>query len=121
MTGANAKDHSPEAWARAARLGPTFAVDGELRGREDLVIQGRVRGKILLPESDLLIADGARVEAEIQVRDILIRGTVTGNITASRRAVIEETGCLDGDLSAAGISVEDGAQLKGSVRVLGKA
>jgi cytoskeletal protein CcmA (bactofilin family) len=121
MIGATGKDHSPEAWARASRLGPTLVVDGELRGREDLVIQGRVRGKILLPESDVLITESARVEAEIQVRDIIVRGVVTGNITASRRVVIDETGCLDGDLSASMISVEDGARFKGGVKILGKA
>jgi cytoskeletal protein CcmA (bactofilin family) len=120
MIGAHAKDHSPEAWARAARLGPTLVVDGDLRGREDLIVQGRIRGKIILPESDVLIAENARVEAEIQVRDIIIRGVVTGNVAASRRAVIEETGRLEGDLSASMISVEDGARFKGNLSILRK-
>jgi cytoskeletal protein CcmA (bactofilin family) len=120
MTAADGKDRSPEAWARAARLGQSLELDGELRGREDCVIQGRVRGKILLPESDLLIAEDARVEADIQVRDIIVRGEVTGNISASGRAVIEKTGRLDGDLAASMISVEDGARFKGSVKILRK-
>ena len=121
MTSTDAKDHSPEAWARAARLGQALEFSGELRGREDLVLQGRVRGNILLAENDILIAESARVEGDIQVRDIIVRGEVTGNITASGRAVIEKTGRLSGDLAASVIAVEDGARFKGGVKILSKA
>jgi len=118
MTSADGKDHPPEAWARAARIGQALELDGELRGQEDLLIQGRVRGNVLLPENDVLIAENATVEGDIRVRDIIVRGDVTGNITASGRAVIEKTGRLAGDLAASVISVEDGARFKGSVKVL---
>lgn len=121
MTSADGKDQSPEAWARAARLGSALELSGELRGREDLVVQGRVRGNILLPDNDILIAESARVEGDIQVRNIIVRGEVTGNITASGRAVIERTGRLDGDLAASVIAVEDGARFKGGVKILRQA
>ncbi len=118
MTADDERDRLPEAWAHAARLGPSLEFEGELHGPEDLVIQGRVRGRIDLPESRVFIAETAQVEAEVRVRDVVVRGQVSGNITASGRAVIEKTGRLDGDLAASAISVEDGARFKGSVRIL---
>ncbi len=120
MTSPDRKNHSPEAWAQAPRLGPVLEFDGELRGKEDVVVLGRLKGRILLPENDVLIAENARVEADIQVRDIIVRGEVIGNIAASGRIVIEKTGRLTGDLAGSMVSVEDGARFKGSVKILGR-
>ncbi len=105
---------------KASRLGPTIFVDGEIKGQEDLVVEGKVQGKIDLPESDLLIADQGRVEAEIRARNITIKGEVIGNIEASGLVVIERTGRMKGNLSASVISVEDGAQFKGMIKILNK-
>jgi cytoskeletal protein CcmA (bactofilin family) len=121
MISQDKKNHSPEVWDRAARLGPALEFEGEIRGKEDFVVQGRVRGGISLPENDILVAEHARVEADIQARDITVKGEVIGNLTASGRVVIEQTGRLTGDLAASTISLEDGAQFKGSVKILGKA
>jgi cytoskeletal protein CcmA (bactofilin family) len=121
MSSEDRKDRSPEAWDRAARLGPGLELNGEIQGREDLVIQGRMRGAIRLPESNVLVAEPARVEAHIQARDVTVKGEVIGNITASGCVTIERTGRLTGDLAASSISVEDGARFKGSVRILERA
>lgn len=118
---AEAKDRTAQSWEHAARLGQELEYQGDVRGRGDLVIEGRLRGQVRLPESDVFIAEAARVEAEILARNITVRGEVIGNITASGRAVIETTGRLEGDLAAAMISVEDGARFKGSVRILNRA
>jgi cytoskeletal protein CcmA (bactofilin family) len=120
MTPSENKDHSPEAWNRAARLGPALELEGEIRGKEDLVIQGSIRGGIRLPESDILVAEHARIEADVEARDLIVKGEVIGNVTASGRVVIEPTGRLTGDLAASTISVAEGAQFKGTVKILGK-
>jgi cytoskeletal protein CcmA (bactofilin family) len=114
------KEHGLEAWDRASRQGFALEFIGEIHGKEDFVIQGRVQGKVSLPDNDVLVAERARVEADLEVRNIVVKGEVVGNITASGRVVIEKTGCLTGDLSASIISIEDGAQFKGSVKILGK-
>ncbi len=105
---------------KASRLGPTLLLDGEIKGKEDIVVEGQVRGKINLPESDLLVADQGRVEAEICARNISIRGEVIGNIEASGRVLIERKGRLKGNISALVIAVEEGAQFKGSVKIKDK-
>jgi len=120
MTSPGKQDHPLENSEKTARLGPTFLFQGELTGKEDLMVQGQFQGKISLPENDLLITEQAKIEAEIQIRNITVRGEVIGNIHASGRIVIEKTGRMKGDLSASLISIEDGAQFKGSVKILDK-
>jgi cytoskeletal protein CcmA (bactofilin family) len=109
--------HVPESFGKASRVGPALVIDGEISGREDLVVLGHVKGKISLPENDLLVAESGRVEAEIQVKNIIVKGEVSGNVTASTRIAIETSGRVKGDLTASLISIEDGAQFRGSVKV----
>lgn len=103
-----------------SHLSPTSIIQGEISGREDFVVRGQVHGKITLPENDLLVDQSGRVEAEVRVKNIRIKGEFIGNITASGKVIIEKTGRVRGDLSAAVISIEDGAQFKGTVKILTK-
>jgi cytoskeletal protein CcmA (bactofilin family) len=101
-----------------SHISPTAVIQGEVSGREDLVVRGQVRGKIELPENDLIIEEPARVEAEVKARNVRVKGEVVGTITASGKVIVERTGRMRGDLSAALISIEDGALFKGTVKVL---
>jgi len=101
----------------SSTIGPTLRWNGEISGNEDLVIQGRFKGKIKLAGRSLLIEQGAEVEAEVQVQDITIKGMLQGNVFASGKVLIEKEGQMTGDISAARISIIDGAQFKGSVRM----
>jgi cytoskeletal protein CcmA (bactofilin family) len=120
MTLLDKKDPSLERPNGVSHLSPTNIVQGEISGREDLVVRGRVHGKITLPENDLLVDESGRVEAEVRVKNVRVRGELIGKITALGKVVIEKTGRMRGDLSAAVISIEDGAQFKGTVRILTK-
>ncbi len=105
---------------KAARLGPAIFFRGDITGKEDLLVQGQFQGKIDLPENDLLVAESGKLEAEVNIRNAVVRGEVSGNIHASGRITIEKTGRMRGDLSAFLISIEDGAQFKGTVKVLAR-
>jgi cytoskeletal protein CcmA (bactofilin family) len=120
MTSQNGRETSPEHQAKVSVLGTTVVIQGDLDGQEDLIVRGQFRGKISIPANDLMVAEGGLVEAEIRVRSINVRGEVNGDITASGKIVIERTGRVKGNLSASVISIEDGAQFKGSVKVQGK-
>ncbi|MDH7512228.1 MAG: polymer-forming cytoskeletal protein [Clostridiales bacterium] len=102
---------------KASRLGPTLCFDGEINGKEDIAVEGQVRGKINLSESDLFVVDQGRVEAEICARNVSIQGEVIGNIEARGRVLIERKGRMKGNISASVIAVEEGAQFKGSVKI----
>ena len=101
-----------------ATIGRTLCIKGEISGSEALYIDGRIEGKITMPESRVTIGRNGKVDATIQAREVVIMGKVNGNIECSDRVDIRAEGSVSGDISTARISVEDGAALKGGIQVL---
>jgi len=120
MTLQERKDRAPADWEKASHLGRQLEFQGEVQGKENLIIEGRLRGTVRLTEADVLVAEQALAQADIQARDVTVKGEVIGNIVASGRVLIEQTGRLTGDLAASVVSIEDGARFKGTIKILGK-
>ncbi len=98
-----------------ARIGKTVVIRGEVKGSEDLVIDGRVEGTIQLMENRLTIGPNAEVAADLAARDILVHGRVKGNLAASGRVELR-AGCnLEGDIRAERLVIEDNAAMRGKV------
>ena len=100
-----------------ATIGRTLVIKGEISGSEALYIDGRVEGKITMPESRVTIGRNGKVDASIQAREVVVMGKVNGNIECSDRVDIRSEGSVSGDISTVRISVEDGAALKGGIQV----
>ena len=100
-----------------ATIGRTLVIKGEISGSEALYIDGRVEGKISMPESRVTIGRNGKVDASIQAREVVVMGKVNGNIECSDRVDIRSEGSVSGDISTVRISVEDGAALKGGIQV----
>jgi cytoskeletal protein CcmA (bactofilin family) len=96
-----------------AAKGSTLVIKGELTGSEDLVLEGRVEGKVLLPEHVLTIGLGAQVSAEVVARVVVLHGSVTGNVTANERVEVKSTGRMTGDLVTPKVQMADGATFSG--------
>jgi cytoskeletal protein CcmA (bactofilin family) len=102
-------DNSP------ARIGKTIVICGEVKGKEDLVVDGRVEGTVNLAESRLTIGPNADVAADLSAKDILVLGRVQGNVVATGRVELR-SGCnLEGDIRALRLAVEDNAVFRGKV------
>jgi cytoskeletal protein CcmA (bactofilin family) len=100
-----------------ATIGRTLVIKGEITGSEALYIDGRIEGKIIMPESRVTIGRNGKVDASIQAKEIVVMGKVNGNIDCSDRVDIRAEGAVNGDISTVRISVEDGAALKGGIQV----
>ena len=100
-----------------ATIGRTLVIKGEITGSEALYIDGRIEGKIMMPESRVTIGRNGKVDASIQAREVVVMGKVNGNIECSDRVDIRAEGAVSGDISTVRISVEDGAALKGGIQV----
>ena len=101
-------------------VAPSTSVDGssELEGRlrckQTLRIDGRVRGEVDCDKM-VLIGEGATVEADIRADEVQISGVVEGNIAARRKITLERTAVVTGDLNTPGIVIEEGAKLRGRI------
>jgi cytoskeletal protein CcmA (bactofilin family) len=100
-----------------ATIGRTLVIKGEISGSESLYVDGRIEGKITMPDSRVTIGRNGKVDASIQAREVVVMGKVSGNIECSDRVDIRAEGSVTGDISTARISVEDGAALKGGIQV----
>ena len=100
-----------------ATLGATMIVKGELSGAQAFYVDGRVEGSIRFPEHRVTIGRGAVVLATIEAKEVVIMGTVTGNIDCSDRVDIRGEAVLTGDVVTQRISIDEGALVKGSVEV----
>jgi cytoskeletal protein CcmA (bactofilin family) len=100
-----------------ATIGRTLVIKGELSGAEALYIDGRIEGKISLPDNRVTIGRNGTVQANIIAREVVVMGKVSGNIECSDRVDIRSEGSVTGDVSTVRISVEDGAVLKGGIQV----
>jgi cytoskeletal protein CcmA (bactofilin family) len=98
-----------------ARIGKTIVIRGELKGSEDLIVDGRVEGTVSLAENRLTIGPTATVAANLSAKDILILGQVQGNLVATGRVELR-AGCqVEGDIRALRPAVEDNAVFRGKV------
>src|SRR2546421_6268634 len=100
-----------------ATIGRTLVIKGEISGSEALYIDGRIEGKITMPESRVTVGRNGKVDASIIAREVVVMGKVTGNIECSDRVDIRSEGSVSGDITTVRISVEDGAALKGGIQV----
>jgi cytoskeletal protein CcmA (bactofilin family) len=100
-----------------ARLGAGLHVKGEISGNEDLHIDGTVEGLIHLEERKLTVGAAAKLTADIIAREVVVYGSVKGNLQAKDRIEIKKDGSVNGDLTTARIMIEDGAYFKGSIEI----
>lgn len=98
-----------------ARIGKTIVICGEVKGSEDLILDGRVEGTVNLAENRLTIGPNANIAADLSAKDVLIQGRVQGNVVASGRVELR-AGCnLEGDIRALRLAIEDNALFRGKV------
>jgi cytoskeletal protein CcmA (bactofilin family) len=101
-----------------AAIGKSVQIRGELQGSEDLLVDGMVDGTIALQESRLTIGPNAKVKANVSARDIVVMGSIEGNLQASGRIELR-SGCqVSGDMKAARLSIEENATFSGKVDLL---
>jgi cytoskeletal protein CcmA (bactofilin family) len=103
--------------ASSARLGASLRVKGEISGNEDLHVDGAVEGLIHLDDRKLTVGISAKVTADVIAREIVVYGSVKGNLRATDKIEIKKDGSVVGDLTTARIMIEDGAYFKGAIEI----
>lgn len=96
-------------------IGKSVVVKGELSGSEDLTIEGTIEGTIELRQNVLTIGPSGKIKAQIVAKVVIVLGEVHGNITATDKVEIRDTGSVDGDLTAPRIAISEGAHFRGAI------
>jgi len=102
----------------AASIGKSVTIKGQIFSREDLIVDGEIEGGIELNEHRLTVGPNGRVRAGVKAREIVVLGSIEGNVEALDKIDIRKDAKLVGDIKTARIVIEDGAYFKGSIDIV---
>lgn len=114
--GASTRD-SATSTGTTAVIGRSIQIDGDLRGEEDLRIEGEVSGTIHLKNNSLTIGSQGNIKADVYAKSIVVDGSMEGDLYGSERVAVRKNAQVVGNITAPRVSLEDGARFKGSIEM----
>jgi len=108
---------APELHLAPSTVKPGIVIRGEISGQGDFLLDGGFEGRVCLAEGTFSVGSNAHVNAEVEAREIVIRGEFTGTLKARERIQILSTAKVTGDMDTRGIMIEDGAVLHSRVAI----
>jgi cytoskeletal protein CcmA (bactofilin family) len=108
------RPNTPQHSGGGTFIGVNVTVDGTVTGTEPVVVEGTLHGKVDLG-ADLRIGTKGRGAAQVHARNVMVEGTVNGDISADERLELIATAVVEGNLKAPKIVVAEGAKFRGSV------
>ncbi len=100
-----------------AHIGKSVRIKGDVSGSEDIYVDGQVEGSIQLNGNSLTIGPNGNVRANISARNVIVGGTLDGNIQAGERTELRKSAVVNGDVQTQRIAIEEGAYFKGKLEI----
>ena len=100
----------------ATYLAPSSSIVGSIKGKGAYVFCGRVEGDCDI-DGPVTLADGGHWVGTIRANDIVVAGTVEGDVIATQRVEIAGTAKVTGSLAGNSIAVAEGAVIEGEIKV----
>ncbi len=90
--------------------------EGKIVFSGEVRIDGHFKGEASAAGT-LVIGENGTVEADLELRRLLVHGHFKGSVTAKERVDVSASGRIDGDVSAPCFSVAEGAQITGRIHM----
>jgi len=100
-----------------ATIGPSITIKGDVTGDEDLVIQGKIEGKVDLAQHNVTIGPEGRVKADVFGRSVIVEGEVKGDLQGTEQIILRHSANVQGNISAPRVALEDGASFRGGIEM----
>jgi cytoskeletal protein CcmA (bactofilin family) len=97
-------------------FGKSMKIIGEVTSDEELYLDGDLDGKLNL-RNRLTVGPNSKVNANIKAQEIIVFGTIKGNVESESRVSLRAGASIVGDIKTAGIVIEDGAYFKGGIDI----
>ena len=108
-------DEPRETKSERPAVGAKTCMKGDLSGEEDLIIEGRVEGKVDFRNNSVTIGHTGCVKGDIVAKTVFIDGELIGDAFATEKVTVSRSGNVKGNITAPRVSLEDGAKLKGLI------
>jgi cytoskeletal protein CcmA (bactofilin family) len=93
-----------------------MTVHGDVETDGPLRVDGQLEGSI--NRADLvIIGAGASIVGDVVAREVIIGGSVTGNVSATVRVELQSTGAVAGDIESSAILIQEGGMVQGHVTI----
>lgn len=96
-------------------IGRTVMIEGTLTAQEDILIEGRFNGEVMLMENALVVGQTGDIRADIKAKNVTIHGKANGDIKAADQVEISASGSMRGDILSPRVILHDGAKFKGRI------
>lgn len=96
-------------------VGSSIFIKGDLTGEDDLLIEGRLEGKIELRRHSVTVGKSGRIQGDIYGKLITVEGTVEGNLYGEEQLIVRHSGTVRGNIVSPRVALEDGSNFKGSI------
>ena len=97
-------------------FGKTMRIVGDVKCDQELFVDGEMEGRLDL-KNRLTIGPESKVNANIKAKEVIVFGSVRGNVEAEERIALRAGATIVGDIKTAGIIIEDGAYFKGGIDI----
>ncbi|MCD9024881.1 bactofilin family protein [Cohnella silvisoli] len=97
-------------------IGEGSLFEGKLKSDAGIRVEGQIIGDID-SAGDVTIGENGVARSHIIARNVILAGQVVGNISAKGKLTIKASGKLNGNLSAAELSIESGGIFQGSSKM----
>jgi cytoskeletal protein CcmA (bactofilin family) len=96
-------------------IGSTISIKGDLTGEEDLLIEGRMEGKIELRHHRVTIGKSGKITGDIYGKVITVEGAVEGNLYGEEQLIVRQSATIRGNIVSPRVVLEDGCNFSGSI------
>ena len=97
-------------------IAPATKIVGDISGQGEYIFCGTVEGNCEI-DGLLTLAEGGRWNGTLKGTDIIVSGSVQGDVIATQRVEISSTARISGSLSGSAIAVADGAVIEGEIQI----
>jgi cytoskeletal protein CcmA (bactofilin family) len=98
-------------------IGPSLVITGQIASQEDITVHGRVNGQIQMDDGALVVAPTGHIDADVQGHQVMVHGTMAGNVLATGRVELTDTAQVTGTLTTPAVVLRDGAMFNGLIEV----
>jgi cytoskeletal protein CcmA (bactofilin family) len=99
--------------AKESLIAADVTIEGKIEGAGHVRIAGRFKGDVNV-QGNVTIEQGAHVTGQIAAATVMVSGEINGNVVATSRVELLETGIINGDVKAAVLTVAAGSRMRGN-------
>lgn len=110
---------NPKSGGAPSRIGSGLVFKGEVKGDEDLLIEGRLEGQVRLESRHVTVGKSGRVQGDVHAKAITVVGEVYGNLFSDSEVLVESEALIEGNLHSPRVNLKDGCRFQGSIDMSG--